>query len=179
MSAPAEVPLSANVAPGATVDISVDMITPQTGGPYLGYWKMRNPAGEFFDYAVFVQIDVVGEVPAGTASPKPSGSGQVTKVSIQVDDSSPSDCPHTFTFTASFTLNEPATVTYRMEAGSDTPGFTFNLPGDLTGSFDAGTQSVVYYLDIQDTVNGWAQFHILAPNEKTSKQVNFSLSCGS
>jgi hypothetical protein len=66
-----------------------------------------------------------------------------------------------------------------MEAGSDTPGFTFNLPGDLTGSFDAGTQTVVYYLDIQDTVNGWAQFHILAPNEKTSKQVNFSLSCGS
>ena len=179
MSAPGEVPLSANVAPGATVDISVDMIAPQTGGAYLGYWKMRNPAGEFFDYAVFVQIDVVGEIPAGTASPKPSGSGQVTKVSIQVDDSLPSDCPHTFTFTASFTLNEPATVTYRMEAGSDTPGFTFNLPGDLTGSFDAGTQSVVYYLDIQDTVNGWAQFHILAPNEKTSKQVDFSLSCGS
>jgi hypothetical protein len=161
------------------VDISVDMIAPQTGGAYLGYWKMRNPAGEFFDYAIFVQIDVVGEIPAGTASPKPSGSGQVTKVSIQVDESSTSDCPHTFTFTASFTLNEPATVTYRMEAGSDTPGFTFNLPGDLTGSFDAGTQTVVYYLDIQDTVNGWAQFHILAPNEKTSKQVNFSLSCGS
>lgn len=178
MSAPAEVPLSANVAPGATVDVSVDMIAPQSGGNYLGYWKMRNPAGEFFDYAVFVQIDVVGEIAAGTALPTPSGSGRVTQASIQVDDSSPSDCPHTFTFTATFTLSEPATVTYRMEAGSDTPGFTYNLPGEFTGSFDAGTHSVVYYLVIQDTVNGWAQFHILAPNEKISNQASFSLSCG-
>jgi hypothetical protein len=179
MSAPAEVSLSANVDPGATVDVSVDMIAPQSVGTYLGYWKMRNPAGEFFDYAVFVQIDVLGEIAAGTALPTSSGSGQVTKVSIQVDDSSPADCPHTFTFTATFTLSEPGTVTYRMEAGSDTPGFTFNLPDDFTGSFGAGTQSVVYYLDIQDDVNGWAQFHILAPNEKISNQASFSLSCGS
>jgi hypothetical protein len=179
MSAPAEVPLSVNVAPGATVDVSVDMVAPQSGGTYTGYWKMRNPAGEFFDFWVFVQIDVVGEIAAGTASPKPSGSGQVTKASIKVDDSSPADCPHTFTFTATFTLSGPGTVTYRMEARSDTPGFTFNLPGDLTGSFEAGTQSVVYYLDIQDTVSGWAQFHILKPNDKTSNQASFSLSCGS
>jgi hypothetical protein len=168
MSAPTEVPLSANVAPGATVDVSVDMVAPQSGGTYTGFWKMRNPAGEFFDYWVFVQIDVVGEIAAGTALPT---------ASIQVDDSSPADCPHTFTFTATFTLSEPGTVTYRMEAGSDTPGFTFNLPGDLTGTFEAGTQSVVYYLDIQDTVTGWAQFHILAPNDKISSQASFSLSC--
>lgn len=179
LSAPAEVPLSANVDPGATVDVSVDMIAPQSAGSYLGYWKMRDPANEFFEYAVFVQIDVTGEIPAGTPRPTPSGSGQVTKVTILVDDPSPSDCPHTFTFTASFTLNGPATVTYRMEAGSDTPGFTFNLPGELTGTFDAGTHSVVYYLDIQDNVDGWAQFHILAPNDKTSNQKSFSLSCGS
>jgi hypothetical protein len=177
LSAPAEVPLNANIDPGATVDISVDMIAPQTTGSYLGYWKMRNPAGEFFEYAVYVQIDVIGEVPVGTAPPTPSGSGQVTKATIQVDDAAPGDCPHTFTFSATFTLSEPATVTYRMEAGSDTPGFKYNLPGELSGTFGAGTHSVVFYLDIQDNVNGWAQFHVLAPNEKTSKQVSFSLSC--
>ena len=74
LSAPAEVPLSANIDPGATVDISVDMIAPQNAGSYLGHWKMRDPAGEFFEYAVYVQIDVMGEVPVGTAPPTPSGS---------------------------------------------------------------------------------------------------------
>lgn len=179
LSAPAEVPMSANIDPGATVDISVDMIAPQTAGSYLGYWKMRDPAGEFFEYAVYVQIDVMGEVPAGTPPPTPSGAGKVTNATIKVDEATSSDCPHTFTFTATFTLSESATVTYRMEAGSDTAGFTFNLPGEFSGTFGAGTHSVVYYLDIQDTVNGWAQFHILSPNEKTSKQVSFALTCSS
>lgn len=179
MSAPAAVPLSGNVDPGDTVDVSVDMTAPQSAGSYLGFWKMRNPAGEFFDYQVYVQIDVVGGGTGGTAVPTISGAGRVTQTSIQVDESSPGDCPYTFTFTATFDLSEPATVTYRMEAGSDTPGFTFNLPGDLTGTFDAGAHSVVYYLDIQDSVDGWAQFHVLSPNDKISNQVSFSLSCGS
>jgi hypothetical protein len=181
MSAPEAVPLSANIAPGGTVDISVNMVAPQSGGTYTGFWKMRNPADDYFDFAVYVQIDVTGGTSSssGTALPTSSGSGRVTNASIQVDDSSPSDCPHTFTFTASFTLSEPATVSYRMDAGSDTPGFTFELPGDFTGSFDAGTHSVVYYLQIQDSVNGWAQLHILAPNEIISNQANFTLSCGS
>ena len=179
MSAPAVVPLTGNVSPGATVDVSVDMTSPQSGGTYTGFWKMQNAAGEFFDYQVFVQIDVVGGQASGTALPQPSGDGRVTAASIKVDDSSPSDCPHTFIFTASFTLSEAAVVTYKMEAGSDTPGFTFNLPGEQTGSFDAGSHSVIYTLDIQDSVNGWAQFRITAPNNEVSNQANFSLSCGS
>jgi len=180
MSAPNVVPISVNVPPGETTDIAVDMVAPETSGNYLGYWKMRDPAGEFFEYAVYVQIDVVGGSQAVvTSAPTPSGSGQVTKVSIQVDDAAPEECPHTFTFTASFTLDEAATVSYRMEAGSDTPGFTFDLPGDFTGTFDAGSHAVTYYLQIQDSVNGWAQFHVVSPNDKISNPTSFSLSCGS
>jgi len=180
MSAPNVVPISANVPPGETTDIAVDMVAPETSGNYLGYWKMRDPAGEFFEYPVYVQIDVVGGSQAVvTSAPMPSGSGQVTKVSIQVDDAAPEECPHTFTFTASFTLDEAATVSYRMEAGSDTPGFTFDLPGDFTGTFDAGSHAVTYYLQIQDSVNGWVQFHVVSPNDKISNPTSFSLSCGS
>ena len=180
MSGPNVVPITANVPPGETTDIAVDMVAPETSGNYLGYWKMRDPAGEFFEYAIYVQIDVVGGSQAVvTSAPTPSGSGQVTKVSIQVDDASPEECPHTFTFTASFTLDETATVSYRMEAGSDTPGFTFDLPGDFTGTFDAGSHSVTYYLQIQNSVNGWAQFHVVSPNDKISNPTSFSLSCGS
>ncbi|UCD43285.1 MAG: hypothetical protein JSV69_06755 [Chloroflexota bacterium] len=179
MSASEKVQLSGNVPPGETIDVAVDMVAPQAVGTYTGFWKMQDPAGEFFEYAVFVQIDVVGDAPSGTPLPKPSGDGQVTNAFIQVDDAAPDDCPHTFTFTASFTLSEATTVTYRMEAGSETPGFTYNLPAEMTGIFDAGTHSVVYYLQIQDPVTGWAQFHILAPNEEFSNQASFSLSCGS
>jgi hypothetical protein len=179
MSAPSKVLISGNVPPGETVEVAVDMVAPQNVGTYTGFWKMQDPAGDFFEYAVFVQIDVVGDAASGTALPKPSGDGQVTKAHIQVDDAAPEDCPHTFTFTASFTLNEAATVTYRMEAGSDTAGFTYDLPTEITGTFDAGKHSVVYYLQIQDSVNGWAQFHILAPNEDFSNQASFSLSCDS
>jgi hypothetical protein len=179
MSAPAEVHLSGNVPPGETIDVGVEMVAPQEVGTHTGFWKMQDSAGQFFEYAVFVQIDVVGDAPSGTPLPKPSGDGQVTKASIQVDDAAPDDCPHTFTFTASFTLSEAATVSYRMEAGSDTPGFTFNLPSEITGIFDAGTHSVVYYLQIQDPVNGWAQFHILSPTEEFSNQASFTLTCDS
>lgn len=180
MSAPDMVPIGGNVPPGETTDIAVDMVAPETSGNFLGYWKMRDPAGGFFEYPVYVQIDVVGGSQAViTAAPTISGSGQVSKVSIQVDNASPGECPHTFTFTASFKLDEAATVSYRMEAGSDTPGFTFDLPGDFTGTFDAGTHSVTYYLQIQDSVNGWAQFHVLSPNDKISNPTSFVLSCGS
>jgi hypothetical protein len=177
MSAPAVVNLTQNVPPGGTVDVSVDMTAPQSAGTYTGFWKMRNAIGEFFDYAVFVQINVISGQAVGTAVPGPSGDGEVTAVSISVDDAAPDDCPHTFTFTASFTLDEPAMVTYLMEAGSDTPGFTFNIPGELTGSFDAGTHAVVFTLDIQDSVDGWAQLRITSPNNKVSNQATFTLSC--
>jgi len=179
MSAPGEVQLSGNVPPGETIDVAVDMIAPQAVGTHTGFWKMQDPTGEFFEYAIYVQIDVVGNAPAGTSLPEPSGDGKVTNAFIQVDDASPNECPHTFTLTASFTLSEAATVTYRVEAGSDTPGFTFDLPTEITGTFDAGTHSVVYYLQIQDAVNGWAQFHILSPNEEFSNQASFTLTCGS
>jgi hypothetical protein len=42
MNAPAVIPLTANVAPGQTVDLSVSMKAPDTSGDYTGYWMLRN-----------------------------------------------------------------------------------------------------------------------------------------
>jgi hypothetical protein len=179
MSGPTIVPLTSIVSPGATVDVSVDLIAPESSGTYRGYWKMQNGIGENFDYAVFVEIDVVSGTPSNTATPRPPSTGRVTEASLQVDEATAADCPHTFVFTATFTLSGPATLTYKLEAGSDTPGFTFDLPGEQTAAFEGGTHMVNYFLNIQDTVNGWAQFQILEPNNVTSDQVSFSLSCGS
>jgi len=42
MNAPAVIPLTANVAPGQTVDLSVSMKAPETSGDYTGFWMLRN-----------------------------------------------------------------------------------------------------------------------------------------
>jgi hypothetical protein len=130
------------VAPGSSVDVSVNMVAPQGTGNYRGFWKMRNASGSQFDFAVYVDINVTGGTqgtPGGGVTPGPTGTpgssptpgaggGAVSDLLLVVDDPSATDCPHTFTFTASFDLSETS-VTYLLEAGSNTPGFEFDLPG--------------------------------------------------
>jgi hypothetical protein len=48
MGAPTFVPLTVNVAPGATADLSVNLVAPTTPGHYLSYWRLRNAAGVQF-----------------------------------------------------------------------------------------------------------------------------------
>ena len=40
--------LTSTVAPGQSVDISVDMVAPVTAGTYQGYWKLKNPSDVWF-----------------------------------------------------------------------------------------------------------------------------------
>ncbi|HJW91317.1 MAG TPA: NBR1-Ig-like domain-containing protein [Anaerolineales bacterium] len=177
MGAPAAVPLTKQVAPGEMVDISVNLVAPLEGGNHRGFWEMRNASGQLFATAIFVEIDVVGGSPGPTSTHSPGGNARVTEASLSVDEASPDECPHVFTFTGSLTLNKPTTVTYLLEAGTSTPGFTFNLPGAFTRSFKAGSHQVVYNLQIGDTVDAWAVLKISAPNTVESNQVSFSLNC--
>ena len=96
MSAPASVPLTQDVAPGKSVDISVDMVAPKTAGTYQGNWKLRNASDAWFgigpngNSAFWVRIAVVGQAtttvtatatttsPAITATPAVRVSGPVT-----------------------------------------------------------------------------------------------------
>ena len=48
MGAPSAVNFPTNVAPGQTVDLSVDMTAPSAAGHYFGYWKLRNASGVNF-----------------------------------------------------------------------------------------------------------------------------------
>jgi hypothetical protein len=76
-------------------------------------------------------------------------------------------CPHMFTFSASFTLDQAATLTYVLEAGSDTPGFQFNLPPAQTSPFSAGTYTLSFPLEFDSTANGWVRLHVTAPVDVT------------
>lgn len=172
------VALSGQVAPGESVDISVALVAPNATGKYRGYWKMTNAAGQLFDDSVYVEIDVVGAGGA-TATPTTPGAGNpITNLSMAVDQASYTGaCPHSVTFAASFTLNSNATLTYVLEAGSDTPGFQFNLPPAQTSTFSAGTYSLNFPLDFTSSVNGWVRLHILSPVDITTNQVSFSVTC--
>lgn len=48
MDAPSSVPVPSSVAPGQSVDISVDLTAPGTAGTYQGNWKLRNKEGAWF-----------------------------------------------------------------------------------------------------------------------------------
>jgi len=72
LGAPAVVPLPTSVAPGATVDISVNMTSPTGNGHYRGNWKLRNASGGLFGvgtsgaYVFWVDINVNTSSTSGT-----------------------------------------------------------------------------------------------------------------
>jgi hypothetical protein len=170
------------VAPNETVDISVDMTAPETAGNYTGYWILRNAANQTFQTSFFVQITVGSsgtgtQTPGNTATPS-SGSGTVTNVTISVDNASyTGECPHTFNFTAEVTLASAARVTLQLEAGADTPGYEFRLPPAETLDLGSGTSTFSYSLSLTDSVEGWARVRVTSPNNVTSNQAAFSLTC--
>jgi hypothetical protein len=183
------VPLAQSVLPGAQIDVSVDMVAPTNVGTYQGYWKMKNASGQFFNDSVYVLIAVgsggatqpaVTNTPGPSPTPTSTGvpSNPITNLTMAVDQGTfIGACPHTFTFAATFTLNQSATLTYNLEAGSDTPGFGFSLPGPQTSTFGTGTYSLTFPLEFTDSGTGWVQFHVTAPVNMTSNQVSFDLSC--
>lgn len=65
MGSPASVQLTAGtVAPGQQIDVSVDLVAPNTPGTYRGYFKLRNSSGVLFGWgdqskSFWAEIDVV------------------------------------------------------------------------------------------------------------------------
>ena len=66
MGAPSVVNMPYSVAPGATVDLTVNMTAPTTAGHYRGYWMLRNASSVLFGvgptstYWFFIDIVVAG-----------------------------------------------------------------------------------------------------------------------
>jgi hypothetical protein len=75
MGAPASVPMPSNVAPGQSVDISVDLTAPAAAGTYQGNWKLRNKEGAWFGIGpggsspFWVRIVVTGSTVTPSVTP--------------------------------------------------------------------------------------------------------------
>jgi hypothetical protein len=104
MNGPASAPLtSGTVAPGETVDVSIDLIAPEAPGTYQGYWKLRNPAGQTFglgekrdkDFWVKVKIEPQSGITydfnifAKSAAWVGSGGGSAVEVPFNGADDNP------------------------------------------------------------------------------------------
>jgi hypothetical protein len=64
LGATTNVSVPQSVAPGETVDISVNMTAPPSAGSYAGSWSLRNSLGASFGQALWVKITVLApEVP--------------------------------------------------------------------------------------------------------------------
>ncbi len=67
MSAPTSINMPLNVSPGATVDVTVNMIAPNNAGQYRGFWIFANANGTMFGIGsnasdpFWVEIKVAGD----------------------------------------------------------------------------------------------------------------------
>lgn len=83
--------LTAQVEPGFSNDISLNLIAPDTAGTYRGYWQLQNAAGQSFGHKFYVEIVVTGgnTTPTATATgptptPSATSAGGTGKPDIKV-----------------------------------------------------------------------------------------------
>jgi hypothetical protein len=82
MGGPDVVPLGGDIAPGQSVDLSVNLTAPANAGTYQGNWMLRNPSGVLFGIGPqgnsFFWVRIVVPGGAGTPSVTPTPTGSTT-----------------------------------------------------------------------------------------------------
>jgi hypothetical protein len=163
MGAPASISLTAGtVAPGQTVDVSVNLTAPATAGTFRGYFRLRNTSGVVFGIgpqaqtAFWVEIEVV---PATTTANLTAIEAESGYVRSDASVSSPRNVGDTST-----NLTSQAFQSFNISsipAGSTITSVTFNFSGfDTLGNPFADLGCVYMYqqdygaLDAGDFVAG-------------------------
>ncbi len=79
MGGPDSAALPNSVAPGQTVDLTINLTSPSSAGSYRGYWRFKNASGVPFGIGTdgtkswWVDIKVTGPIATPTVSPTPGG----------------------------------------------------------------------------------------------------------
>jgi hypothetical protein len=72
MSAVYPAPLTTNVAPGQSVDVSVNMVSPAAAGSYKGNWGLKNAVGTVFALGTYSNIPFWVLISVGGGGPYPT-----------------------------------------------------------------------------------------------------------
>jgi hypothetical protein len=173
MSGPASQALPGNVAPGQSVDLSVNLKAPTTAGSYQGNWKLQNASGQNFgvgskaDQPFWVKITV-----GGTSVPSYFAVTGVTTTQKVTGDA----CPKKVTFTANISTSKAGVVTYQWQRSDGATGETKSL--EFT---EGGTKSVTTTWELgaagSGTMTGWEQIYIDNPNHQLFPKAQFSFEC--
>lgn len=195
LGAPASIALGSSVAPGGTIDISAPMTAPSKEGTYTANFLLANASGQRFGldpsagqpFYVVIVVSREGGTPAASAtavtptvgpSTTPGTGGAIVNwVFLSVDNASANTCPHIFNFTGQVTLNNPTTLTYRLEFLSNNAGVPAPVFDPSTISLAAGQHIFNFPVSFTTSFNGVARLHITAPEDIYSNPVNIALAC--
>jgi Ig-like domain from next to BRCA1 gene len=137
MSAPETVPLKGYISPSQNVEISIEMVAPQSPGTYQGNWKLANPDGSLFGIG-------------------PNGNNPFwVRIVVEQNQATPSSNP-TLSVTTIPTETPTATSTPPGQVGGELsaiPGDTIDLD---TLTLNSGDTDLAYVVDE-------AGYHWLSP----------------
>lgn len=195
LKSPVSIALPANVPPGGTVDISLPMTAPEKEGTYTANYLLANASGQRFGldpgavqpFYVVIVVDNKAGTPAASATPAtptvgpsvtPGAGGNIVNwVFLSVNNAYATTCPNTFNFTGQITLNNPTTLTYRLEVLSNTPTQPAPILNPATVNLPAGQHIFNFQLTFPLSFNGVARLHVTAPEDIYSNPVNIVLAC--
>lgn len=159
MSGAASIPLSGTVAPGQSVDLSVNLQAPSSDKTYRGYWGLNNASGARVPVSngktFYVEIKVGTGGASSSATAGPDQKFAVTSVGFSVARDGACSFAK-YTITATITTNKAGDVTYRWDRSDGATGpsnsgtLTFDSAGSKTTTFEwsnGGGVSVKFYVD--------------------------------
>jgi hypothetical protein len=152
MGAPSSIQLFRDVPPGATVDLSLNMIAPSSPGSYRGYWIFQNSTGQPFGVGSQGNepwiVDIL--VANGSVTPTPTQPSSILKLTKIASSQTYSGPDQTITYTFTITNMGTAVLDPAQFTITDNKlGAPFNCgPADLTL---APNQSVACSSDYKTT----------------------------
>jgi hypothetical protein len=171
MGGAASIPLTATVAPGGSIDLSVNLQAPNTDGTYRGFWGVTNASGARIPVtggasgrSFYVEIRVGTGTGTGTGNSTPDNCGGkacVTSVGFSISRSGATCAATKFTITATITTNKAAEITYNW-VSSEAGGPTSN--GSL--SFDKGGSQTITVDWTPGASGKWVDLYIDKPNHQ-------------
>jgi hypothetical protein len=166
-------PLPQVVYPGDTVDISIQLVAPQTEGIYRGYWRIRTPFGGTLGFGSYGESRWV-EINVSTTT-----KFSVTSVTYNVVRDPVNGCPANVKFNvyAAVTVNGPVTITYHWVRSDGEPYGVSPKPLAFSAAGTATIKGVWQIHRGAVTKSRWLAVYIDEPNNQQFGRGDFYFDC--
>jgi len=193
LGASTQIPLKKEVAPGETIDISIDFRVPTATGEYSSYWILKNEEnrrlgtgedGESFEmYMLILAVKDGDDGSSGGSSSggeSISGGAKITGATVSVDDANyQGECPAQLSFSYTVTTSNAGKVQFKLVYSVISPsGYSFDPPPQYLVDFTSGyTVYYDYLLFSNDPVTATVRVRAIGENDFLSAPIQFSVKC--